>query len=252
MVQREKHTYSCTNSTKASIYTETILHSTQGGRERKEKITSLKMCVHGCVYTNVHTQRKVFVYTYPPPNIYRGWRFSRTMNPNRTITDTNTEIKKNHKVDTVVYWTSTRPDMPFQRRGSCIFHWRGRAWLTIWDRVKIPRYSHRLMHRKRVTCELHDSYFRLMTIKHPIPKIEWAIELLYNSVKTGSLLVWRPEVWRQDVVEKASTQQRAGPPDLRLSNPGERERNGDGHKSGGLYVAVLFGLQLPLTHNPFK
>ena len=70
-------------------------------------------------------------------------------------------------------------------------------------RVKIPRYSHRLTHRKRVTCELHDSYFRLMTIKHAIPKtaevthsdgqwwgdIEWAIELLYNSVKTGSQLV---------------------------------------------------------------
>ena len=46
------------------------------------------------------------------------------------------------------------------------------------------------MHWKRVTSELHDSYFRLMTIKHAIPKIEWAIEwaieLLYNSVKTGS------------------------------------------------------------------
>ena len=27
-----------------------------------------------------------------------------------------------------------------------------------------------------MTCELHDSYFRLMTIKHAIPKIEWAIE----------------------------------------------------------------------------
>ena len=39
------------------------------------------------------------------------------------------------------------------------------------------------MHRKKVTCELHDSYFSLMTIKHAIPKIEWAIELLYNSVK---------------------------------------------------------------------
>ena len=68
---------------------------------------------------------------------------------------------------------------------------------------KIPRYSHRLMHRKRVTCELHDSYFRLMTIKHAIPRtaevthpdgqlwgdIEWAIELLYNSAKTGNQLV---------------------------------------------------------------
>ena len=56
------------------------------------------------------------------------------------------------------------------------------------------------MHWKRVTCELHDSYFRAMTIKHTIPKtaevthsdgqlwedIEWVIELLYNSMKTVS------------------------------------------------------------------
>ena len=158
----------------------------------------------------------------------------------------------------VVYWPSTPPNMPFQRLWKCIFHWRGRVWLTIWDRVKIPQYTHRLMHRKRVTCELHDSSFRLMTIKHGIPKtakvthsdgqsggdIEWVIELLYNSVKTGSQLVWRP-----DLLEKASPQQKTGPPGLWLSNPGERERhNADGHKSGGQYVAVLFGLQLPLTH----
>ena len=96
--------------------------------------------------------------------------------------------------------------MPFQRRESCIFHWCRLAWLTIWDKVK----SHgtvRLMHRKRVTCELHDSYFCSMTIKHAIPRtaevthpdgqlwggIEWAIEILYNSVRTGSQLVWRPD-----------------------------------------------------------
>ena len=29
-----------------------------------------------------------------------------------------------------------------------------------------------VMHQKRVTSELHDSYFRLMTIKHPISKIQ--------------------------------------------------------------------------------
>ena len=41
------------------------------------------------------------------------------------------------------------------------------------------------------------------------------------------------------------------PGDLRLSSPGERERhNVDGHKSGGQYIAVLFGLQLPLTIKP--
>ena len=73
---------------------------------------------------------------------------------------------------------------------------RSRAWLKKWDTVKIPWYTHRLMHQKRVTCELHDSYFHLMTIKHAIPKIEWAIELLYNSVKTGSQLVWRSKSWR--------------------------------------------------------
>ena len=93
----------------------------------------------------------------------------------------------------VVYWPPTRPNMPFKRWRKCIFHWRGRAWLTLRDRVKIPQYSHRLMPQNRVTCELHYSYFRLMTIKHAIPKIEWAIELLYNSVKTGSQLVWRSE-----------------------------------------------------------
>ena len=48
---------------------------------------------------------------------------------------------------------------------------RRRAWLTIWDKLKSQCYNHRLMHRKRVTCELHDSYSRLMTIKHAIPKI---------------------------------------------------------------------------------
>ena len=70
------------------------------------------------------------------------------------------------------------------------------VWASLADKMgqgKISRYSHILMNRKRVTCELHDSYFRLMTIRHAIPKIEWAIELLYNSVKTGSLLVWSLE-----------------------------------------------------------
>ena len=73
---------------------------------------------------------------------------------------------------------------------------RRRAWLTIWDRVKIPRYSHKLMHQKRVTCERHDSYFRSMMIKTCYSKDGWScifrwpvmgrdsvyVELLYNSV----------------------------------------------------------------------
>ena len=42
------------------------------------------------------------------------------------------------------------------------------------------------MHRKRVTSEQHDSYFRLMMIKHAIPKIEWAIECALNYYLTRS------------------------------------------------------------------
>ena len=51
---------------------------------------------------------------------------------------------------------------------------------------KFQWYTHRLRHRKRVTCELHDSYFRLMTIKHAISKIEWAIEWTLNYYITQS------------------------------------------------------------------
>ena len=60
-------------------------------------------------------------------------------------------------------------------------------WLMKWDEIKkIPWYTHRLMHRKRVTCELHDSYFRLMTIKHAISKIEWANKCALNYYITQS------------------------------------------------------------------
>ena len=85
----------------------------------------------------------------------------------------------------------------------------------IWDKIKIPWYTHKLMHRKRVTCELHDSYFRLMTTKHAIPKIEWGIELLYNSVWTGSQWVGDQTSWREDVLRKATTRQK-GPSEPRL------------------------------------
>ena len=80
-----------------------------------------------------------------------------------------------------------------------------------------------------------------MTIKHAIPKIEWAIELLYNTVKTGSQLAWRSD----PLVTKCGReiQQKAESLGLRLSSSGEQERhNADGHKSGGRYIAVPFGL----------
>ena len=63
----------------------------------------------------------------------------------------------------------------------------GGNWLMKWDEVKkFPLYTHRLTHRKRVTCELHDSYFRLMAIKHVISKIDWAIEWMLKYYITQS------------------------------------------------------------------
>ena len=111
----------------------------------------------------------------------------------------------------VVYWPSTQPNIPFQRRGSCIFHWRRRAWLTIWDTVK----SHgtvRLMHQKRVTCELHDSYSLRWQSNMPFQwQRKWHIPMAsYGEILSGRLnyyitrwrqkvssLVWRP-VWKPD------------------------------------------------------
>ena len=93
----------------------------------------------------------------------------------------------------VVCWPPTRPNMPLQRRrklhnplasyGKIL---RRRAWPTIWDSVKIPRYSHKLMHRKRVTCELHDSYFRSMMIKHAIPRtaeVAYSVGQLWEEIE---------------------------------------------------------------------
>ena len=89
---------------------------------------------------------------------------------------------------------------------------RGRKLADEMGRGKtFPWYTHRLMHRKRVTCELHDSYFCLMTIKHAISKIELAIEWTLNYYITQSRqkssdscsYSWSGS-YRQDVVGKAT------------------------------------------------
>ena len=91
---------------------------------------------------------------------------------------------------------------------------------------KFPWYTHRLTHRKRVTCELHDSYFRLMTIKHAISKIEWAIQWTLNyyitqsrqksrQLRPSSSYSWRRS-YRRHVVGKA-TPGRRGPREPRWS-----------------------------------
>ena len=102
--------------------------------------------------------------------------------------------------------------------GSCVFRWRRRAWLTIWDRVKIPRCRQKVMHRKRVTCELYDSYFRSMMIRTchskdgrswifrwPFMGRDWVdVEQLYSSVHRKF-----NESWRNDAVEKTAPNRRS-------------------------------------------
>ena len=78
------------------------------------------------------------------------------------------------------------------------------------------------------------------------------VELLYNSVHRKFSQFGDQTSWRQDPVEKTTTQKGWAP-----RPPGEQpkrtgKKHGYGQKSGGQYVAVLFGLQLPLTHNSFK
>ena len=64
---------------------------------------------------------------------------------------------------------------------------RGRKLADEMGRVtKIPMVHYRVMHRKRVTSELHDSYFRLMTIKYSISKIEWASNDYINELSSKS------------------------------------------------------------------
>ena len=145
--------------------------------------------------------------------------------------------------------------------GSCIFCWRGRAWLIIWDRVKIPRYSHKLMRRKRVTCELHDNYFRLMMIKTchskddgsniflcPFMGRGWMdVELLYNSVHRKFNQFGDQKSRRNDAVEKTAPSRELGP-----RAPGWAAQENGKETLMAIRVRVLFCLQLPLTHNPFK
>ena len=138
---------------------------------------------------------------------------------------------------------------------------------------KFPWYTHRLTHRKRVTCELHDSYFRLMTIKHAISKIEWAIEWAWNYYITqsrqkarefefqlewicgreshtkpkglGALMNWGPEkmLIRCSKESHLPAEWASRPPVEHLEN--EKNPTLTAIRVGVKILLFLFGLQLP-------
>ena len=104
------------------------------------------------------------------------------------------------------------------------------------------------------------SFFCILTsdpVKHVIPKmaeVAYSVGKLWEEIKwesnyyitrcTGSSSSWREDAGMRTCLREA------GPPGSRLRRTGKK--HGYGHMSGGQYVAVLFGLQLPLTHNPFN
>ena len=97
------------------------------------------------------------------------------------------------------------------------------------------------MHRKRVTSELHDSYFRLMMIKHLISKIQWAIVWALNyyltQLNSGCQSSCQQTSRQQETrCGREATPDRGGPqetsdgvnPNIRRTRKIQR----DGHNSG--------------------
>ena len=120
----------------------------------------------------------------------------------------------------------TRPKIPFKvmhrrevthSKGSYVRKSRGRKLADEMGRArKIPIVHYRVMHRKTVTSELHDSYFRLVTIKHSISKIEWASNdyIIQLSSTSQSSWQWQGQLavelkigrsYRRNVVGKATS-----------------------------------------------
>ena len=85
--------------------------------------------------------------------------------------------------NSVIFWPSTLPKNAIPRcctgrkwqipMASNRKRSRGRIKADNMGQGKVPLCHYRVMHRKRVTSELHDCYFRLLMIKHSISKIEW-------------------------------------------------------------------------------
>ena len=114
LTSHTQYTYTkCSNRTKLHAHSQmqtythtwTILHVNQGGErwgQQPCKYMCARVCINGYayMYTNVHALThtyRVHSCTYlQKKNICGGQRFSMDINSNKTLTDTNPEIKKNH------------------------------------------------------------------------------------------------------------------------------------------------------------
>ena len=117
------------------------------------------------------------------------------------------------------------------------------------------------MPRKRVTCELHDSYFCSMMIKTchskdggscvfcwPFMGRDWVgVKLLYNSVHRKIRLVGDQTSWREDAGLR-NMSQRGWAPGPQLSSPGERERNAVMANRVGVNMLQFCSVSNSLSH----
>ena len=151
--------------------------------------------------------------------------------------------------------------------GSDAFQWPvierdrvGGLRLIIWDKVKVLLCQYRLMHRKKVTSELHDSYFHLMTITHSISKIQWAIVWALNYYLTQ--LSSSPRSSSQEGSRQLETRcsweshtRPSGPSEtpIELTSPsGEQERHNVAFITVGSRYYSLCSVSSSLSHATFE
>ena len=148
----------------------------------------------------------------------------------------------------------------------------GGNWLMKWDEVKkFPWYTHRLTHRKRVTCELHDSYFRSM-ITQAIPKIAEVIhsdrqisEEIAEAWRRIHISAWefegniRPTNWTETVEFECQLERRSGKEShirpkglsgalIGLRSRGERKCHNVADHNFGVKIFQLCSVSSSLSH----
>ena len=174
-----------------------------------------------------------------------------------------------------MFWPSTRPKkMLFQGdapEGRDTFQWPvierdrvGGLRLIIWEKVKVPLCQYRLMHRKRVTSELHNTYFCLMTIKHSISKIQWAIVWALNfyltqlSSSPRSSWQWNSRLLETSCGREGQTRRRgpSGTPMKWTPALGEQERHNVTVITVGSRYYSIYSISSSLSHatleQPFR
>ena len=170
----------------------------------------------------------------------------------------------------VVYWPPTRPSSENKKctcvnnryigsRNIRIWPWLSRCWIE----CEIVMLAGR---RVGVKLIYNPGGRKFKSVGDPAPSrgdpqaADWAVavgdKILLRELATSRGGPQDPQFsscsWREDAGIRTMSQ-RGWAPRSPVEHPMRTgKKRCHGHKSGGQYVAALFGLQLPLTHNPFN